>query len=102
MNLKPQLALLLSYVLLFVPGPELPAQNVLTAAELLSLKSVGLTDLSPDGTELIYNLSTPRGPNDAAGGAKSEYFRMTLADNSSEALFSVKSKGFAPLYSPDG
>jgi dipeptidyl aminopeptidase/acylaminoacyl peptidase len=102
MNLKPQLLLLLSLALLFVPGRELTAQNVLTASELLSLKSTGLTDLSPDGTELIYYLSTPRGPNEAAGGAKLEYFRMTLADKSSEALFSGKIKGGSPRYSPDG
>ena len=102
MNLKQNYFISLSLVLLFVLGTGLQAQNVLTAPELLALKFAGLTHLSPDGTELIYYVSTPRGPNDPAGSAKSEYMRMTLADKSSRPLFSGKIKGGSPRYSPDG
>jgi len=80
----------------------LSAQNVLTAPDLLGLKSARVTDLSPDGSELIYNISSPRGPNDPAGGAKSEYFRMSLADQSTNPLFKGEMKGASPQYSPDG
>jgi len=40
----------------------LSAQNVLSAPDLLGLKSVGSPRLSPDGTELIYSVSTPHDP----------------------------------------
>ncbi|MEN8202583.1 MAG: S9 family peptidase [Bacteroidota bacterium] len=102
MKLKHNFSIQLSLALLFVLSVGLSAQNVLTASELLVLKSAGLTQLSPDGSELIYYVSTPRGPNDPAGGAKSEYFRMSLADKSSSPLFGGKIKGGSPRYSPDG
>ncbi len=85
-------------------GLALPitAQNVLTAPDLLALKSVGSPQLSPDGTELIYSVSNPRGPNEPAGGSRSEYFRMSVANKSSTPLFKKEVKGGSPQYSPDG
>ena len=100
LNLK---ACQIFFVALFL-GLAIPlsAQNVLTAPDLLGLKSVGSPQLSPDGSQLIYSVSTPRGPNEPAGGSKSEYFRMSLAHKSSTPLFKDKVKGGSPQYSPDG
>lgn len=88
----------------FFLGMTLPvsAQNVLTAPDLLGLKTVGSPQLSPDGSEIIYSVSSPRGPNEPAGGSKSEYFRMSVAQQSSRPLFEENVKGGSPQYSPDG
>jgi len=102
MNLQPKACLNIFLALFLGLAIPVSAQNALSAPELLALKSVGVTDLSPDGSELIYYVSTPRGPNDPAGGAKSEYKRMSLADKSSTPLFGGKIKGGSPRYSPDG
>ena len=85
-------------------GLALPitAQNVLTAPDLLALKSVRSQQLSPDGTELIYSVSSPRGPNEQAGGSRSEYFRMSVTQKSPTPLFKKEVKGGSPQYSPDG
>lgn len=102
MNLKQNFSIQLSIALLFALSLGLSAQDVLTPPELLALKSVRLTHLSPNGSELIYAISTPRGPNEKAGGSRSEYMRLTLADKKSSSLFSGDVKGGSPQYSPDG
>lgn len=80
----------------------LQSQNLFTPADLLKLKSTAIVQLSPDGTELIYSVSTPRGPNEAPGGAHSDYFVMDLQTNESKALFDGEIKGTSPQWSPDG
>ncbi len=77
-------------------------QSVLTPAELLGLKRGYVYDLKPDGTELIYSVLTPRGPNEEAGPAHREYFKMDLTSNGSVPLFDEDIKGSSPKYSPDG
>lgn len=78
------------------------AQPVLSPGELLELKRVSVHDMSPGGTELIYSVSTPRGPSEEPGSAKTEYYRMDLTTKGSSPLFEGETKGSSPQYSPDG
>lgn len=99
-SFKTTLALLL---LVFLQAFQLSfSQAVLTADELLGLKRGYVYDLKPDGTELIYSVLTPRGPNEEPGPAHREYFRMDLPGNASSPLFDDGIKGSSPRYSPDG
>lgn len=78
------------------------AQGPITANQLLALKSAGNLQISPDGTEVLYSVSTPRGPNEAAGSSHSSYFRMKTKDGTPSPLFNEGIKGSSPRYSPDG
>lgn len=78
------------------------AQNILSPKDLLGLKSASVAQLSPDGGELIYSVSTPREPNEAAGGAHRDYFVMDLQTNEHKALFDGEINGSSPQWSPDG
>lgn len=87
---------------MLLPHFSINAQNPLTAEDLLALKRTGGLQISPDGSEIIYSLSTPRTANEAPGSSHSEYYRMTLADGTSAALFPEGIKGSSPRWSPDG
>ena len=89
-------------IFMLIPNFSLDAQNPLTAADLLALKRAGSVKISPDGSEIIYSLYTPRGANEAPGSSHSKYFRMKLEDGSSTPLFEEGIKGSSPQYSPDG
>ncbi|MFW5705876.1 MAG: prolyl oligopeptidase family serine peptidase [Bacteroidota bacterium] len=78
------------------------AQTVLTPADLLSLESCNLHQLSPDGTEIIYSVLTPRGPNEKPGSAHRKYYRMNLENQTSTPLFAEDFKAGSLRYSPDG
>lgn len=83
----------------------LDAQEALSAADLLSLRTAGNIQVSPDGSELIYSVSTPRGPNEEAGPSHTAYFRMKLTAGVGEEalpLFPEGIRGTSPRYSPDG
>ncbi len=78
------------------------AQEVFKASDLLSVERAGLYDLSPDGSEMIYAVFTPRGSNEEPGGMHRKYFRMNLESQVRTALFEEGIKGGSPRYSPDG
>ncbi len=78
-----------------------PGQDVLSAAELLQLESMGNLQVNPETDEYMYSVSTPRGPNEAPGRARTEYFRASLSDPTPVPLFSGVT-GRSPRYSPDG
>jgi dipeptidyl aminopeptidase/acylaminoacyl peptidase len=78
------------------------AQTALTPAGLLSLESCSLHQLSPDGTEIIYSVITPRGANEKPGSAHRKYYRMKLNTTEPRLLFEEGFKGNSPQYSPDG
>jgi dipeptidyl aminopeptidase/acylaminoacyl peptidase len=78
------------------------AQNPFSAGDLLALKSAGNLQISPDGTEILYSVSTPRGANEAPGGSHTKYFRMNLERGVSSSLFADTISGRSPRYSPDG
>jgi dipeptidyl aminopeptidase/acylaminoacyl peptidase len=78
------------------------SQSVFTPDDLLKLERSRIYQLSPDGSELIYSVSTPRGPNETPGAAHSTYYRMDVKSKETSLLFEEGVKGSSPLYSPDG
>ncbi len=102
MNLKLRVIPLAILGLLFISSQSAFGQDVLSASDLLGLKSCGGIQLSPDGSEIIYSLSTPRTPNDEPGGAESIYYRMPVTGGTGILLFDADVKGSSPMWSPDG
>ena len=102
MNLKPisPFVFLLSIFILGSQGIQ--SQNTLSAAELLSLQSCRDIQLDPNGGQILYSISTPRGPNEAPGSSRSEYRIMQLADGRAKPLFEDKIRVSSPRWSPDG
>jgi dipeptidyl aminopeptidase/acylaminoacyl peptidase len=78
------------------------SQSAFSAEDLLELKGSYIYQLSPDGSEIIYTISTPRGPNEEPGRAHAKYYRMDIESKESVLLFEEKIKGGSPQYSPDG
>jgi dipeptidyl aminopeptidase/acylaminoacyl peptidase len=102
MKLKSQLLTHLFAALFLLVSFQANSQEVLSAPELLQLKSMSLLQVNPVLEELIYSVSTPRGPNEAPGGSKTEYFRDAPQFTAPVPLFSGDIKGRSPQYSPDG
>lgn len=88
-------------ILLCVPHTA-AAQDPLSPETLLQLKSASAVHLSPDGKEVIYWVSSPRGPNEKPGGARRQYFRATVDSWNPAPLFKDLEGASSPQYSPDG
>jgi len=88
-------------VILSIAGP-VSAQDLLSPGDLLSLKSTGVVQLNPVNSEVLFYVSTPRGPNDKAGEAVREYFRASLHDWNPRPLFEDKPTASSPRFSSDG
>jgi len=90
-------------VLLIVSTPAI-AQDPLSPEELLKLKSVSIVQISPDSKNIIYSVSTPRGPNDKPGGSGRKYFIASMNYWVPGPLFEGKGKANAssPRFSTDG
>lgn len=78
------------------------SQQAFGPEDLLSIKSVSNIQLSPDGSEIIYSLSTPRGPNEEAGAAHTRYYRFNIAAATSIALFEAGIKVSGLQWHPEG
>jgi dipeptidyl aminopeptidase/acylaminoacyl peptidase len=102
MKLKSQLLTLLLTAMFLLASLQANSQEVLSPTELLQLKSMSNLEVNPVREELIFSVSTPRGPNEAPGGSKTEYFRDAPSYSSPLPLFSGDIKGRSPQYSPDG
>jgi len=87
---------------LFGASEFVGAQSTLSPADLLSMKSCASVDMSPDGSEILYTMTTPRGPNNAPGGAVSAYWRLNVATGKSKPLFQDGEYGYSPAWMPDG
>ncbi len=92
--------LILGALFMFIQAA--PCQEVLSPSELLGLRSCSGVQLSPDGSEVLYSVSTPRGPNDQPGGATTTYFRKELPDGDPVPLFEKDVNGTSARWSPDG
>lgn len=88
-------------IILFNTNPAM-GQDPLSPQELLKLSSIRAVQISPDGSEVIYSLSTPRGANDKPGGSVTHYFRTSLADWVPVPLFEKRLGARSPRYSSDG
>jgi len=102
MNLKFRIFLAFFISILVFTFPDIQSQEVLSPAELLSLKSCGSIQLSPDGTQILYPISTPRSPNESPGASQRTWWKMTLMDKTDSPLFPGDIKGSSPRWSPDG
>lgn len=97
-----RIALVFAFALALSGWQAGQAQEVFKASDLLSVERAGVYDLSPDGSELIYAVFTPRGPNEEPGGMHRKYFRMNLESRESTALFDEGFGAGSPRFSPDG
>ena len=86
----------------FTASDQPNASGQFTASDLLELRSVGGLEISPDGTEYLYAVYTPRGPNEKPGGRRVEYLRAGLEEGSPVPLFREGFRASSPAYSPDG
>jgi dipeptidyl aminopeptidase/acylaminoacyl peptidase len=102
MNLIARTFPLFFFSFLVLSFQDIKGQDVLSAKDLLALKSVRGIQLSPDGSQILYSISTPRSPNESPGGSHSTYWKMTLADGVVSPLFGGEIKGSSPRWSPDG
>jgi len=100
LNSKSFLAFFLS--LLLFTFQENKGQDILSPKDLLSLQSCRGIQLSPDGNQILYSISTPRSPNDPPGFSQSTWWKMTLKDQVANPLFNGEIKGSSPRWSPDG
>jgi len=79
-----------------------PAQGPLTPEEVLKLEAVDALQINPVKTEVLYSVTTPRGPNDKPGGPSTKYFRASMTDWVPIALLEDKPGAGSPQYSSDG
>jgi len=102
MNLNSKTFLAFFLLLLLFTFQENKGQDILSPKDLLSLQSCRGIQLSPDGNQILYSISTPRGPNDPPGTSQSTWWKMTLKDQVANPLFNGEIKGSSPRWSPDG
>ena len=93
---------LLSILIICLFSFQVIGQSTFTPEDLLQLKSARGTQISPDGSELIYSISTPRTSNEKAGSSHSKYYRMNLKSGESKLLFAEEIKGSSPQWNPNG
>ena len=102
MNLKSKTYLAFFISLLLFTFQDNKGQDILSPKDLLSLQSCRGIQLSPDGNQILYSISTPRSPNDPPGTSQNIYWKMTLMDKVANPLFNGEIKGSSPRWSPDG
>jgi dipeptidyl aminopeptidase/acylaminoacyl peptidase len=66
------------------------------------LQTAGGVQVSPDGKEFIYSISSPRGPNETPGRPSVNYYRGSVQQKGFTPLFPGEISVGAPRYSPDG
>ncbi len=102
MNLKSKTYLAFFLSLLLFTFQDNKGQDILSPKDLLSLQSCRGIQLSPDGNQILYSISTPRSPNDPPGTSQNIYWKMTLMDKVTNPLFNGEIKGSSPRWRPDG
>ena len=76
--------------------------EVLQPKELLSLKSVSSTVISPDGKFAAYTVSVPREADDKPGGSYSELYVIDLKTKVIRPFITGKENVSSLAWSPDG
>ncbi len=99
---KIYLSILLVLGLILTNSHPAFGQNPLSPEELLELKTIGAVQISPDGKEVIFSISTPRGANDKPGSASRQYLIASLSDWIPIPLFENLAAASSPRFSPDG
>lgn len=78
------------------------AQTEFTAADLLALKNIDASQLSNDGSQLIYRVITNRTANEKPGTAQSKYMLLDVKTNTSTPLLENMPDASSPSLSPSG
>jgi dipeptidyl aminopeptidase/acylaminoacyl peptidase len=99
---KIYLTVLLSLGILLINPHLAIGQDALSPEELLKLKSITAVQISPKGKEVIYSVSTPRGPNDKPGSSSRKYLRASISNWVPTPLFENIENASSPQYSSDG
>ncbi len=99
---KNYLIVLISMGILLINTHVASGQDALSPEELLKLKSISALQISPDKKEVIFSVSTPRGPNDKPGSSTRQYLRASLTDWVPTPLFENIANASSPQYSSDG
>lgn len=90
-----------TFLILFIcTTSSLSAQTEFTASDLLNLKNVVPTQLTADGSRLIYREIITRTANEAPGGSKSSYMLMDMGTKQTSPLFPDGFKALSPALSP--
>ena len=101
MNLKSKTFPAFLLLLLIFAFQDNNGQDALSPADLLALQSCRGIQLSPDGNQILYSVSTPRGPNESPGRSLSTYWKMTLKDGTASPIFNEEIKASSPRWNPD-
>lgn len=88
--------------MLLVAAVGTARSQVLTPADLLSVRSVSSAEISPDGELVAYTVSVPRQPADEPGGAYGELHLFSLKAGTSAPYISGKVSVSGPQWRPDG
>jgi len=99
---KSYLTILLALGLMLLNPHPASGQDPLSPEELLKLKTINAVHLSPDNKEVIYSVSTPRGPNDKPGASTRQILRASLNNWVPTPLFENRASASSPRFSPDG
>jgi len=101
-NLCALLLVLHVFIMQNIQSQNIQDQNIFQPGDLLGIKTCSNLQLSPDGKQILYSVSTPRGANEPQGSSRKKYFKMTLKNEISIALFKEGVKGSSPQWSPNG
>jgi dipeptidyl aminopeptidase/acylaminoacyl peptidase len=99
---KTGLTIILYLGFILFTAHSLVGQDLLAPEELLKLKTIGAIQISSENGELIYSVSTPRGPNDSPGGPTRTFFHTSLLYPVPLPLLEKYTHVSSPLYSSDG
>lgn len=80
---------------------QLIGQSTFTANDLLNIKTCNLIGVKPDGSELIYEVKTPRNANETPGGTRTTYHKIAIESKQTTRLFG-NTKVSTPQWSPNG
>ena len=78
---------------------QAPAR-VLTPETILTIAQVADAQISPDGSQIAYQVSRPRAESDPPGGARAELWLVPAAGGQPRRLTQAEDR--APRWSPDG
>jgi dipeptidyl aminopeptidase/acylaminoacyl peptidase len=96
------LAALLSLgITLFHSGPA-SGQDLLSPGDLLRLETIDVVQVSPGNSEVLFKVSSPRGPSEEPGVSTSHYFRTSLTNWVPVPILADMKNVGSPQFSSDG
>ena len=93
-------AILAAAFIVSAPTAARQTQKVLTPEAIITIAQVADAQMSPDGTQVAYQVSRPRGESDPPGGARAELWLVPAAGGEARRLTQEEDR--APRWSPDG